>query len=373
MAEKKESEKKKAQTKKIEKPETSKTEKKVKPDQAKKKPVPVKEQKNAKVKSTKSQKKVPAKSAKPSASKTKDKSEDIVKTKPTKSKPSEQKTKQTKRTTPKTPQKKDTKELKKKDEINIDEPSHEALDRGDIPMSVVGHLDELRSRFLVTLITIIIITLGSFFISEYILDIINRPYFASGMKLNVFNLTEGFIIRLKAALIAGILIGTPVIIFQIWKYILPAIERKDRVFIRNSIIAAVFLFYGGIIFTYFLVLPFAIKMLLNFTPTEMSNTIGASKYLNFVLLFSIAMAIMFELPIVIMILTRIGILSPQLLISKRKYAIVLIWIVAAMITPPDMLTQSMLAMPIMLLYEVSIIISKYIVKRKKKRELMDSL
>jgi len=255
------------------------------------------------------------------------------------------------------------------DEYSDDYIDPDAAERGDEPKSVVTHLDEFRSRLMYSLLAIIIVSLASFFFSEYILDFINRPYLATGHKLNVFNLTEGFILRLKAAFIAGIFVGLPVIVFHLWRYILPAINKQDRKFARLSIIAAIILLYGGMAFTYFFILPFAVKMLLSFTPVEMTNTIGASKYLSFVLLFSLGMGAMFELPIIIMILTRIGIVSPAFLISKRKYAIVLLWIIAAMITPPDILTQSMIAIPLMLLYELSIIISKMMVKRKKKKEL----
>jgi sec-independent protein translocase protein TatC len=249
----------------------------------------------------------------------------------------------------------------------FEEADSEALSRGDKPMSIVAHLDEMRSRLIVSLITVIVITLVSFFFSEYIIDFLTRPYVKTGLKLNVFNLTEGFLLRLKASLIAGIIITLPVIIYEIWKYIVPAIEIKDRRFIGNSVFAAVFLLYLGILFTFFLILPFAIQMLLSFTPDDMTSTIGAGKYLSFVLLFCLAMGIMFELPILIMILTRIGIITPEILISKRKYALVLIWIVAAILTPPDVLTQMMLAIPVMLLYEISIIISKIIIKRKIKK------
>ena len=236
-------------------------------------------------------------------------------------------------------------------------------------MSMVGHLDELRSRIIMIIIAVITITLGSFFLSDHMLDIINKPFISTGYKLNIFNLTEGFLLRVKASLIAAIFISFPLIIYELWKYIQPAVDRKDRKFIVISIIAALVLFYSGLLFTYIFILPFAIKMLISFTPQEMANTIGASKYLNFVLLFSLGMGLMFELPIIVMILSRIGIITPHFLIQKRKYAIVLIFIVAAMLTPPDVLTQMMLAIPVILLYEISIIISKFIVKRKKKKEL----
>lgn len=253
----------------------------------------------------------------------------------------------------------------------IEELDNDSWDRGDRPMSIIGHLEELRSRLIISLVTITVITLGSFFLlSGYLLDIINSPFIKTGLKLNIFNLSEGFLLRAKASLIMGIFVGLPVIVFELWKYIAPAINKKDRKFIFFAILASVFLLYGGMTLTYFFLLPIAIQMLLSFTPDNMNNIIDASKYLNFVLLFSLAMGIMCELPIAIMILTKIGIITPKFLISKRKYAIVLIWIAAAILTPgPDVLSQALVAIPIMLLYEISIIISKIITRRKIKEEL----
>ncbi len=97
-----------------------------------------------------------------------------------------------------------------------------ALERGDRPMSLVAHLDEFRSRFMRSLITILVIMLGSFFFSDYILSILTGPYLATGLKLNVFNLIDGFLLRLKASLITGILIAFPLIVYELWKYIAPA-------------------------------------------------------------------------------------------------------------------------------------------------------
>lgn len=247
----------------------------------------------------------------------------------------------------------------------------EARQRGDIPMSLVSHLDEFRSRFLVSLLTVFLLMLVGFIFSDYLLAVINKPYLATGLKLNIFNLIDGFLLRLKAAMLAGVLLGFPVIVYEIWKYISPAITVGDRMFARLAVVAALLLFYLGLSLTY-ITLPFAIKALLSFTPDDMTNMINAAQYLNFVMLFCLAIGAVFELPIVIMILTKIGIVTPSFLISKRKYAIVLIWILAAVITPTvDPLTQSLVALPLMLLYEISIVISKIMVKRKKRRELSE--
>jgi sec-independent protein translocase protein TatC len=243
-----------------------------------------------------------------------------------------------------------------------------ALERGDTPMSLVSHLDEFRSRIVFVLITILVLLLASFVFSDEILSFLTAPYTQTGLKLNVFNLIDGFVIRLKASLVIALLAGFPVIVYEIWKYIVPAISTPERAFARGMVIVSIGLFYTGVGLTY-LGLPMAISALLSFTPPDVVNMISASDYLSLIMIFSFAMGGIFELPIIILILTKIGLVTPAFLVSKRKYAIVLIWVIAAIITPTvDPLTQSMVAIPLMLLYEISIIISKSVVKAKARRE-----
>ncbi|HNX59091.1 MAG TPA: twin-arginine translocase subunit TatC, partial [Spirochaetota bacterium] len=188
-------------------------------------------------------------------------------------------------------------------------------------------------------------------------------------KLQMFSLTEGFTLQLKAALIVGVIVSLPVIIRQVWAFVSPAIDRVHRAFLRNTIIAAVVLFYGGAAFTFFFFTPYTIRMLLTFMPENMELTINASSYLSFLFFFCAAMGLVFEMPLAIMILTRLGIVTPETLSRKRKYAIVVIWIIAAVITPTtDVLTLTLVAVPLMFLYEVSIIISKIMLFRKARRE-----
>ncbi|MCX7678550.1 MAG: twin-arginine translocase subunit TatC [Spirochaetes bacterium] len=245
----------------------------------------------------------------------------------------------------------------------------EALERGDRPMTIVEHLDELRSRLLIILASLIVMMLVAFGFSDHILTIIARPFSSTGQKLNLFTIFEGFTLRLKSSLFVSILICLPLIVYHIWKYIEPAINRNDRNIVRITLIAGIFLFYSGTAFAYFF-LPLAIMALMGFTPPDMLITNNATEYFNFFLLTSIILGAVFELPIVILILTKIGLISPVFLTSKRKYAIVIIWIIAALASPgPDPLSQALLAFPLMFLYELSIAISKLMVRRKKKREL----
>ncbi len=254
------------------------------------------------------------------------------------------------------------------DTVEIDP---DALNRGDEPMSVVDHLDEFRSRILIVLSAVIIFSVVGFYFADYLVQFINQPFKESGHQLNIFKITGGFIIKLKASVVVALLLTVPLIIFQVWRFIRPAIDTEDRTFARISIFASIFLFYGGIAFVFYLLLPFAIKMLLQFITPDMISTIGADDYMSFIFMFSIAMGILFELPIVVLILTKIGLITPRFLITKRKYAVVIIWIIAALITPQDVISQILVAVPLMFLYEVSIVISRFIVIRKAKKELIE--
>lgn len=248
----------------------------------------------------------------------------------------------------------------------------DARERGDEELSLIDHLSEMRSRVLTSLVTLMLTTsIPFFFFGKQILSYISKPFYdaVGTSKLQMFSLTEGFTLQLKAALIVSVIVSLPVIIRQVWAFVSPAIDKVHRAFLRNTIIAAIVLFYGGAAFTFFFFTPYTIKMLLTFMPENMELTINASSYLSFLFFFCAAMGLVFEMPLAIMILTRLGIVTPETLSRKRKYAIVIIWIIAAVITPTtDVLTLTLVAVPLMFLYEVSIIISKIMLFRKARRE-----
>ncbi len=244
-----------------------------------------------------------------------------------------------------------------------------ALERGDEPMTIIEHLEELRSRLIIVLASFFILTCIAFYFSDYLVYFINKPFMESGNKLNVFNLAGGFIIKMKVSAALSILILIPLIIFHIWRFISPAIERPERFFSRLTISSAILLFYAGVCFV-FLILPSTIKVLLSFVDNSMLVTNGADDYLHFIFFMSFIMGFLCELPIIILILTKMGLITPQFLIRKRKYAVIIIWITAAVVTPgPDLLSQSLVGIPLMFLYEISIVISKLVLIRKKRKEL----
>jgi sec-independent protein translocase protein TatC len=199
---------------------------------------------------------------------------------------------------------------------------------------------------------------------------INSPFEKTGHTLNIFTLAGGIMVRLKISFAMTILIMLPIILFQIWRFIVPAIERPDRFLSRTTMFSAIIMFYVGAGFV-FLTLPLLVKLLLSFIDTSMNSTISADDYLHFIFFLSIVMGLLFELPIVMLVLTRIGLLTPYILIKNRKYAIIIILIISATVTSgTDIFSLPLIAVPLMLLYEITIIVSKLMVIRKKKKELL---
>ena len=251
-----------------------------------------------------------------------------------------------------------------------DEPiDPQALARGDKPMTIVGHLDELRSRIIKILISFVVLFFAAFYFSDILIAFINLPFEKTGNTLNIFTLAGGIMVRLKISFAMTILIMLPIILFQIWRFVVPAIERPDRFFSRTTIFSAVMMFYIGAGFVFF-TFPLLVKLLLSFIDTSMNTTIDADDYLHFIFFLSIVMGLLFELPIVMLILTRIGLLTPYILIKNRKYAILIILIISVTVTGADVFSLPLIAVPLMLLYEITIVVSKLMIIRKKRRELM---
>ena len=255
-------------------------------------------------------------------------------------------------------------------EGSIDEPLDPlAVARGDKPMTIVEHLSELRSRIIKILISFIVLFFIAFYFSDTLIAFINTPFEKTGNMLNIFTLAGGIMVRIKIAFAITILIMIPLIIHQIWRFIVPAIERPDRFFSRTTIFFAIAMFYIGAGFV-FVTLPLLIKLLLSFIDTSMNSTIGADDYLYFIFFLSLLMGFLFQLPIVMLILTRIGLLTPYFLTKNRKYAVIIILIVSATVTSgTDIFSLPLIAAPLMLLYEITIIISKFMIIRKKRKEL----
>ena len=231
----------------------------------------------------------------------------------------------------------------------------------DRKMSLIGHMEELRRRLIICVLTVLACSIFSYFYSDKILAILKRPFPHS---LVFIAPQEAFVITLKIALFGGIIFALPMIIYHVWQFISSGLKKKEKRYLLFYSPFSLLLFLIGASFAYFLVVPVGLRFLLSFGGSSLEPMISISKYLSFITLMILAFGIVFELPLVLMFLVMIGIVSPQLLAKKRKVFIIAIFVLAAILTPPDVFTQILLALPLIILYEVSIWLAKIVAVRR---------
>ena len=226
-------------------------------------------------------------------------------------------------------------------------------------MSVVDHLSELRTRLVIAIVAIIIGTLGAYYYVEDILQILVAP----AGKLYYTKPTEAFFTYMKISLVAGCIVSSPVWFYQIWAFIVPALSKGEKRVTFMVVPTAVVLFVVGVLFSYYLVLPMAIQFFIGFGTDELQPLFSIGQYIDFVIAFILPFGITFELPLILIALGILGILSSDRIREYRKMFILLAFIIGAAISPtPDMLSQTMIAGPMILLYEISYGVLRYIVK-----------
>ena len=226
-------------------------------------------------------------------------------------------------------------------------------------MSVVDHLSELRTRLVIAIVAIIIGTLGAYYYVEDILQILVAP----AGKLYYTKPTEAFFTYMKISLVAGCIVSSPVWFYQIWAFIVPALSKGEKKVTFMVVPTAVVLFVVGVLFSYYLVLPMAIQFFIGFGTDELQPLFSIGQYIDFVIAFILPFGITYELPLILIALGVLGILSSDRLREYRKMFILLAFIIGAAISPtPDMLSQTMIAGPMILLYEISYGVLRYIVK-----------
>jgi sec-independent protein translocase protein TatC len=233
-------------------------------------------------------------------------------------------------------------------------------DQDEKVMPFLDHLDELRSRLLRAILAIFIATLGCYFFSQDIMNLLTRPY---PEKLIFLAPTEGFIVHIKIAFFGGLFISLPYIFYQLWQFVVPGLLEKEKKFVPLIVLFSTFFFVLGSAFCYFVIIPLGLKFLLGWQTASLVPSITIKEYLKFVTMLVLVFGIVFELPMLAYFLTKMGILTPTFMRKNRRYGIVLTFILAAVITPPDVVTQILLALPLIILYELSILVSKMVQKK----------
>lgn len=227
------------------------------------------------------------------------------------------------------------------------------------------HLEELRWRALISIAAVIVGTALSYVFVNQLLRFFSLPIIALDVVLVALAPAEKFVSLLEIALLAGLLGALPVLLYQFWRFISPGLKEKERRHIRLLFFLAPFFFILGGAFAFFFLVPFALRFFLGVAP-QIKATISLSRYISFVVGMLFSVGLVFELPLAILGLTKMGLVTPQMLRQKRRIVIVGIFIAAAVLTPgPDVFSQLLMAIPMFLLYEVSILGSSLLQNRAK--------
>ncbi|MGB9709929.1 MAG: twin-arginine translocase subunit TatC [Thermodesulfovibrio sp.] len=252
-------------------------------------------------------------------------------------------------------------------------------------MSLIEHLSELRKRIIICLVALVIAFIFTFSYSEYIFKLLLFPLqftpqislkeglvFVPDQKLHNTKLVflgpaEAFWMNMKIALVSGFVLTIPIIFYQLWRFVSPGLYSHEKKYVMPFVLSATGLFLTGVAFCYLIVLPFAMGFLLNYKVGDfLMPMLSVGLYVDFLLKFLLAFGLVFELPILIVITTRMGLITPQTLKKYRRLAIVLAFVVAAIITPtPDAFNQTLMAVPMIILYELGIWVSILLNKKGK--------
>ena len=250
--------------------------------------------------------------------------------------------------------------------------------------SFTSHFIELRSRLIKSLVFILVVFVISYTFADHLYNFLVEPY-ANAVKNDEINrrliftaLHETFITYLKVAFFVAVFLGSPILLIQIYKFIAPGLYKKKKKAILPYLISTPILFLLGGLLVYYLVMPLAIKFFLSFETTGSSSTLPiqleakVNEYLSLIMRLIFAFGISFQLPILLNLLARTGVINSNYLKKTRRYVVVIIFSVAAILTPPDPITQIGLAIPLLLLYELSIITVKFTEKKDKENDLEDA-
>ena len=248
-------------------------------------------------------------------------------------------------------------------------PSQEAINTGtdaveeDVQegeMTFLEHLEELRWRIIYSLIGLVAGAIICWIFIDFLIEVILlQPARNSGSKLQNLRPFGQLFLYFQVALMAGVVLSLPNLFYQLWKFISPALRKNERKYIWWIVVFSSFCFLAGIVFAYFVMLPLALKFATEFGTEVITNQFAIDEYMSIIISVMLAAGFVFELPMISFFLTKLGILTPALMKKYRRHAIVIIMILAAFLTPgADPVSQVVLAVPLVLLYEISILISK---------------
>jgi len=232
----------------------------------------------------------------------------------------------------------------------------------DEQLTLVEHLDELRNRIIVSAAVLVFACALCFWQNHLLLEIANHPLpndvNGQALKPITFGVAEPFMSTLKISIYAGILIALPVILYQLYAFLLPALKPVEKRVLLPFLLLVPFLFIAGVVFSYFVVVPAAAKFLLNFNQTQFNIQVRASDYYGFLLTTLLAVGLVFQIPMGVVAVTRLGIVTPKQLSKNRRYAYLILLVIAMLLPGTDPVTMLIEAAPLLILFELSLVLAR---------------
>jgi sec-independent protein translocase protein TatC len=220
------------------------------------------------------------------------------------------------------------------------------------------HLEELRRRLILSGVVLIALAVVAFYFGDVLMAVLRRPLERArpDLELHLFGVPEAFVVRMKVAIAAGLAVGVPFFVFQLWRFVAPGLRRREVRAVAPLLFFSVVMLAVGVSFAYFVVLPMGITFLLSFARDGLTPLLMLNEYFSFVATFVVAFGIVFQLPVVLVMLGRLGLVSSRTLARGRRVAAVGILVLSAVITPPDLVSQVAIGAPLYLLYEISVLL-----------------
>jgi sec-independent protein translocase protein TatC len=236
--------------------------------------------------------------------------------------------------------------------------------------TLISHLLELRTRLMRAALAVAIVAIPCLFFANELFSVVAQPLIAAlpkGASMISTSVVAPFMTPFKLALYVALIVAMPVVLYQIWAFVAPGLYRHERRFAVPLLVSSIVLFYAGVAFAYYVVFPLAFKFFAGTTPTGVQMMTDMTQYLDFVLVMFLAFGVAFEIPVAIVLLVATGLVQPETLARNRGYVIIGIFVIAAILTPPDAISQVAMALPMYILYEGGLAMAKLVAKSRRER------
>jgi sec-independent protein translocase protein TatC len=248
----------------------------------------------------------------------------------------------------------------------MDSEAVETAERAAGEMTLFEHLAELRRVLLQSIAAVSVGSIVAWFVAEQVLEALIGPALGPTDRLVFLSPSGAFMLRVKTALGLGLFLAAPIVVWRLWSFVVPGLLHRERRLLLPVVISSLFLFYAGALFAHFIMVPMSMQFLLGFGSEHVQPMLEAEQYFLFVLRSVLAFGLVFQFPLVVAVLTYWDVLSPDLLAKYWRHGVVLVFVVSAVLTPPDVASQLLMAAPVLVLYAVSMVLAQLIARSRRR-------